>query len=450
MTLSRRNLLWSASALGLLLLAPRRLVRAAAPDAPRRYLLHLIAQGGLDTASMFDARPMAMTAAGKIHNPHNVDPAVWTGTNGQTALAAPPTQALASIRDRFSVLNGVVMSTTFDGHDQNTNLFLAGSPFGGSSFAATLNTITPSPLDYVRLGTIIGAELQDPRAIPLSEPGFAQLKSGVNALGKISPFVDDFLASESATLGSNTKRFGAGVAALDRATLASTDLRERIESVDLGSESDPLDAQLAVVRELFRLDIARGAMLAINGDDLFFDNHAPQAAQAQAPSYVELCTRIARVFKFLAATPFDDTHSLADVTTVVVGSEFGRTMRQLNNPITNTGTDHNPLSSTVLVGGAGIRGGLVLGASDFQTANETLSGAHTTLDPENVKVMGRPFDFSAAAPRSDRPAGFAATDYLQIASVINTIYSLFGVESAAWRLTERGGDAAPVIHDLLA
>lgn len=453
--MSRRSLLSSASALGLFLLMPKafvRAARAATPKdaAPQRYLLHLVAQGGLDTSSMFDARPLAMTAAGKIHNPLAADPTVWTGSNGQTALAASPAMGLASIKDRFSVINGVVMSTTFDGHDQNTNLFLAGSPFGGTSFAATLNSDAASPLDYVKLGTITGAVLQDNRAIPLSEPGMAQLVSGVNALDKISPDVDDFLASESKALGVESQRFGAGVQALDRASLASTDLRTRIESVKLGNESDPLDAQLAVVREVFRLDIARGAMLAINGADLFFDNHAPQLATAQGPSFVELCDRISRVFAFLASTPYDDTHSLADVTTVVFGSEFGRTMRQIGNPIDNTGTDHNPLSSTVLVGGAGIKGGLVIGASDFQSASESLSGAHQALDPENVKVMGRPFDFTAGAPRDDKPGAFAAKDYLQVASVINTIYSLFGVDKTAWRLTERGGDVAPVLNELLA
>ena len=454
---TRRSLMFSASALGLLLLAPRRLGYASTPKLSRspsatqqRFLLHLVAQGGLDTSMMFDGRPLAMTAAGKIHNPLGQDPTTWMGSNGQAALSASPASSLASIKDKFTVINGVVMSTSFDGHDQNTNVFLAGSPFGGTSFNAVLNGDSATPLDYVRLGTITGATLQDNRAIPLTEPGLDQLVGGVNALDSISPDVDDFLASESAALGSPTKRFGAGVQSLDKANLASTDLRQRIKSVKLGSESDPLDAQLAVVREVFRLDIARGAMLAINGDDLFFDNHAPSLAMNQGPSFVELCSRIARVFAFLAATPFDDTQSLADVTTVVVGSEFGRTMRQIGNPITATGTDHNPLSNTVLVGGAGIKGGQVLGASDFQTATETLSGAHQTLDPDGVKVMGRPFDFTTGTVRTDLPATFAAADYLQVASVINTIYSLFGVDKSAWRLVERGGVVAPVLSNLLA
>jgi hypothetical protein len=125
-------------------------------------------------------------------------------------------------------------------------------------------------------------------------------------------------------------------------------------------------------------------------------------------------------------------------------------MRQLGRPIDDTGTDHNPLSNSVLIGGAGIKSGLVLGASDFQTATETLSGAHQALDPEGLKIMGRPFDFATSKPRTDLPATFDPADYLQVASVINTVYSLFGVASDKWRLVERGGAVAPVLSALLA
>ena len=73
------------------------------------------------------------------------------------------------------------------------------------------------------------------------------------------------------------------------------------------------------------------------------------------------------------------------------------------------GTDHNPLANTVLIGGAGIKSGLVIGASDFRTATESLSGAHLQLDRDRVKVMGRPFDFTTGRARTDLPAAFAVS-----------------------------------------
>jgi hypothetical protein len=372
----------------------------------------------------------------------------WTGSNGTSALTASTAAALHPLKDRFSVINGVVMSTSFDGHDQNTNLFLAGNPFGGASFNADVNTDAAAPLDYIRLGQTL-ATLDDSRTIQLTPPGLRQLVDGVSSLDGIAPSLEEFLRSEGDALGNPDGRFGAGVLELSSANGASKELQQRIKQIQLGFDADPLDAQLAVIREVFRLGIARGTMFAIANDQQI-DNHAPASARAQGPTYVTVCERIARVFRYLAETPFDQTQSLLDVTTVVVGSEFGRTMRQSFQPIADTGTDHNPLANTILVGGSGFKSGMVVGATDFQAAGETLSGAHLALDPERVKVMGRPFDFATGTPRTDAPAAFAPGDYLQIASVINTVYSLFDVPEDRWRLVERNGDAAPVLSTLLA
>jgi hypothetical protein len=445
--LTRRRLLFSASALGLTLLLPRR-GRTAAPSKPR-FLLHLQAQGGLDTTMMFDARPLAMTAAGKIHNPLGVEPTAWVGSNGTTAWTHQTAAALHPLQDRFSVINGVVMSTSFDGHDQNTNLFLAGNPFGGTSFNAEINAGAVAPLDYIRIGDLF-ATLEDSRVVQLTAPGLKQLVGGASSLSVLSPALEEFLGSEAALLGKRTDRFGAGVNNLAAANLSSTELQSKVTSIVLEDTEDPLDGQLAVIREVFRRGIARGAVFSIVDPGESFDNHAAASAQNQGPSFEALCARIARVFSYLAETPFDDTSSLLDVTTVVVGSEFGRTMRQQDQPIDDTGTDHNPLSNTVLIGGAGIKSGLVLGASDFQLADEVLSGAHLALDPDAVKVMGRPFDFATGLPRTDAPAAFAPADYLQIASVVNTVYALFDVPKDRWRLQERAGALAPVLQQLIA
>jgi hypothetical protein len=54
-------------------------------------------------------------------------------------------------------------------------------------------------------------------------------------------------------------------------------------------------------------------------------------------------------------TPFDQTHNYHDVTTVLVSSEFSRTLRQRDRPIDATGTDHNPYCNSLLVAGKEIR-----------------------------------------------------------------------------------------------
>jgi hypothetical protein len=447
--LSRRDLLFSAGALGLTLLLPRGSSRAA-PAPEKRFLLNIIVPGGLDQTMLFDARPLAMTQAGLVINPLGEEPAPWAGTNGVASLTASTAAALHPLRDRFSVVNGIIMSTSFDGHDQNTNVLLAGSPFGGPSFHQPLNADGSAPLDYIRFGAVF-ATLQDARSVELTPPGLRKLVEGVGQLSTVSPAIERYLDGQAEALGDPTKRFGAGVVALRDSTTAAKSLQQRLAAIQLPEEGDPLDAQLSVLREVFRLGIARGAMFAIvGGQDPTFDTHAGIDAQAQAPLYRALCANLARVFRYLAETPFEGSQSMLDVVTVMVSSEFGRTMRQDFAPIDQTGTDHNPLSNSVLIGGAGIKSGLVIGASDNAVVNEELSGAHRSLDPDGVKAMGRPFDFATSKARTDRPAAFVATDYLHIASVVNTLYAAFGVEQRAWRSVERSGPAAPALEGLLA
>ena len=128
-----------------------------------------------------------------------------------------------------------------------------------------------------------------------------------------------------------------------------------------------------------------------------------------------------------------------DVTTVMIASEFGRTLRSLDRRSTTTGTNHNQFSNSVLIGGKGIRGGMVIGASDFDTASARLSKAHLCArpGPGESRWAGRSIS-RRSRPRSDLPDAFALGDYLTIGSAINTIYSLFGVP------------AAPVLDGLLA
>lgn len=64
--------------------------------------------------------------------------------------------------------------------------------------------------------------------------------------------------------------------------------------------------------------------------------------------------------------------------------------------------------------------------------------------------MGTPFDFAAMRPISELPDHFEIEDHLTIASVINTIYDLFGVPESRYRSLGRNLPVAPVLHGLLA
>ena len=159
--------------------------------------------------------------------------------------------------------------------------------------------------------------------------------------------------------------------------------------------SAPEQQSLALIAECFRLSISRSAIYVLPDS---FDVHAPDQAKAQPRLFSDAIGRIATLFKGLNDTPFDAKRSLFDVTTVMVASELGRTMRGADLPIDQTGTNHNQFSNSILIGGKGIRAGMVLGASDLADEKATVSKAHLALDAMLEKTMGLPFDFATLSP----------------------------------------------------
>ena len=120
-------------------------------------------------------------------------------------------------------------------------------------------------------------------------------------------------------------------------------------------------------------------------------------------------------------------------------------------PITDTGTNHNQFANSILLGGKGIRSGLVVGASDLADEKAVPSKAHLAMDPVLEKVMGRPIDLEDPArcgPTS--PTAFDIESYLTIGSVVNTIYAMFSVPKSHYRSTGRNLPQAPVLNGLLA
>ncbi len=137
--------------------------------------------------------------------------------------------------------------------------------------------------------------------------------------------------------------------------------------------------------------------------------------------------------------------------TVMISSEFGRTMRQKNaSDVDSTGTDHNPLSNSVLLAGKGIKAGQVIGASDLMDENTTPSGAHKSLDPALLKLMGCPFDFKTKEVRKDLPTNYEISDYLTNGSVVNSLYRMFNLPAKYHRLLGRDGSPlAPMLTNLI-
>jgi hypothetical protein len=189
------------------------------------------------------------------------------------------------------------------------------------------------------------------------------------------------------------------------------------------------------------------------------------------------------LFDTLKATPFNATKSMLDVTTVVLTSEMNRTFRsQLTNTTTeeDTGTDHNPFSNVVLIGGKNIKPGLIIGESDLNIPIQKpitpefeldvsdadrergwfwsfadLSPAHVQkegVEPLITSPMGKPFDFSRMEPSAtplSEISEFVLSDYLTYSSVINTVYKAFGVPADKYLRITSTSLTAPTLDILL-
>jgi hypothetical protein len=431
----------------------------APASGEKHYFLQIFLPNGADPSYMFDARPLAMTKAGKIQNYLGEDPQLLAGTNGTSCYATSLVQPLIELKDRFSIINGVLMSP-FDGHDQNTNQYFTGSPFGGGSFIPELNLASSgqgaASLDVIQNG-VYGASITNDVKTVLLTPASAgplasrlQSISATGAQAQLNGYLRERFAAASVGKGLFAKASGNMLEGFDRMGT----LREQM--VHLTSPDPALDQETQFVRFLsgiFQNNVARSALLVLipntgHGSFDTFDTHSYDQAVNQPRVFADAVARLTRLIKGLSDVPFDGQRSMLDVTTFVVNSEFARTMRQAGNSVERTGTDHNQFNNSILIGGKGIRSGQIIGQSDLRAADEKPSGAHLQADPGLIKAIGKPFDFSACKPRTDLPGAFAEADYLNIGSVINTVYDLFAVPKAKRRALTNGSQA-PSLRALL-
>ena len=428
------------------------------PEADPHFFLQIFVQGGLDPSYFFDARPLEMTAAGKIQNYTGEDPQVWKGANGGQCLATKIMDPLLPFKDKFSILNGVVMSSSLDGHDQCENLMLTGDAFGGESFVPSFNRVGSQrkeemPLDAIQSGTLFANLNNVSRIIPLSSASAAIIAEKLKkskAFDLKSPLLN-FLHARMEKNGGGKGRFSNGSLAMAEGFETSPIISERLLKASGDFKATTEEGKFVEMLGSFFLNgITRCGILSLAGNDLSnVDCHDAASAKKMPAMAKEVVTRVSNIFKGLQDTPYDANRSLLDVTTVMFASEFSRTMRITGSKIDETGTNHNALNNSIWLGGKGIRGGCVFGASDGTDAKMELSAAHKAVDSEMVKIMGKPFDFTNGIPKDDLPATYDATHYLNIASVMNTLFTSFDVPTAMHRSATRNGAPAPILKQLL-
>ena len=431
-------------------------------DKPR-FFLQLFFEGGADSSYLFDARPRSMTAAGKIQNYLDKDPNPWIGSNGQSTLATTLVDPLKPFKDNFTVLNGVMMANGFDGHEQNKNHMLTGNPFGGDSVLPFLNQAksgAPGPLDYLQIGNIQGIQIANASTSVSMTPNSARTfsKAASNETATSGSPALDFVDARLAALAGGQGLFSLGAKRMRSGLSSSSSLAKRLSQVKFPDDAQWTDTQKAVhlSMQYFRNGITRCGLISIS--NLALDAHDQGTAANQPKTLATVVDSIAAVFNALKNTMYDEEKKLSflDVTTVMVLSEFTRTNYQSQKKMTETGTDHNPLGNQILLGGAGIKCGMVVGATDLDVLNDKgeftgVTGAHKGLDGSLMKRMGKPFDFTTLAPMTGaNPATFNVDQYLCYTNIANTLMSSFGVDSSHYWANARNGAAAKTLPGLLS
>ncbi|MFO0992642.1 MAG: DUF1501 domain-containing protein [Hyphomicrobiales bacterium] len=449
----RRFLTLGLAGAGTLVFPGATVLEAAEPVPEPHFFLLIVMNGGADPSYMFDARPLSMTAAGRIQNYLGKDPDAWSGANGARTFASELVKPLARFRDRFSVINGVHMAQSFDGHLQNMNFLFTGDPFGGDSFVPHLNLAEtgrePKSLDAVLPTDPVQSSLRNHSGvIPLRVGSIGGLSDYLRRIAPPHPEDElmSFVRGRIAASEQGAGRMAAAAALMHTALDRAPEVHDRLAKLTPPDPNqDPEQQCLSLIAQCFRLSLSRSAIYVLPEQ---FDVHAANLAKDQPKLFGDALGRVASLLKGLETTPFNERQSLFDVTSIMIASEFGRTLRAPDRPVDDTGTNHNPHANSIILGGKGVRPGLVIGATDFNNAGEAVSKAHLALDPELEKTIGRPFDFATMRPRNDLPENFDIADYLTIGSVINTLYGVFRVPKAHYRTIGNGGPAAPVLYGL--
>ncbi len=440
--LKRRDLLkYGIAGIGLPFL-PLRSGWSQIQDDHFLYMLHL--DSAADFTYLFDARPLEMTKNNLQVNYMEEEPTLWTGLNGQSCWASTATAPLHAYKNDFSIVNGVFVHPNDIGHTGPTDILFSGSQFGGPSFLPLINTLNaknlPTTLDGIKLNgrMLFSVDRHQSSLIELSGSDVSSLIAALKINPQLSLYPDSLAfvlqRMQEGVLLNPQGQWSQGSGQLHQQLQKASQLARELSHLDF-SQLDT-QAQRQFLQIFSKISEARMGRVALEvtaffagdpSEQFFFDDHGFPGASETRDKYQRLSQKIANTLEFFKTTAFDSQRSLLDVTTFVVTTEFGRTMRQQGVDFATSGTDHNPLCNSYLFAGKGIRTGCVFGASDFQSSQETLSGAHLQLDKDQLCLMAKPFDFTNELPLDVLPEVFNEDHYLNVNSIVNTLLRLFSV-----------------------
>lgn len=362
---NRRNFLGTLAA-GTATLGLSRLGFAQAPNSDRKFIF-VCADGGWDPLCVF---------APKFSAPH-IQMEAGTSPYSVAGHQLVHHASRPQVRDYFerygtntAIING--LSTRSVSHEVCAVVATTGSTRGntpdwsslvaqgGNSDYSIPSLVLGGPSFPGQLESLVsrsgeGGYLQD-----LVSHGFPEDLDGAHGVEpRLSPFgarLDRFVRTRA------QRRYNAAgsqlMRRLNRDVEASIGRLQDLKTVDgdINLSAEAFTQQIDSAVTALSLGLSRSVSVSSSGD---WDSHEDNSEQT--PLFNELFTELHRLMGMLNTTQGQSGRMLIEETTVVVYSEMGRT------PLYNEtgGRDHWPYTSVMLMG-AGIRGGETVGGYDDQ------------------------------------------------------------------------------------
>jgi hypothetical protein len=399
-------------------------------DTDDSNILIVVVPGGWDPSYLFDARPLEMTTAGIIQNYWQEPIAEFSDRRGHRCWRSTVTDPLLPFFDQMAIVRGVIMADAFDGHEENLSLGLTGNAGGGVPVFAAQPDIGDALLGYVQTGTGTMQARFTNFASGNRLDGNILRKLVTNRVSRVTRTSDQFTRMHLEKLA-HQQHGSRGL------NLLASSFARRGQLINLLDKlANSLEQQEPSLGQLVAHSLLSGLtnnVVHVADTHLTDRNNLDCHDGASASEHpqrlrvtLETCASILRSLKETEGK--QPGKSLLDETTVMILSEFGRTMRQVNIAIERSGTDHNTLNNQVFLVGKGIRGGQIFGGSDLQSIVEfeRTSDQRNKIDPQRVRTIGMKCDFVTGMPLAVQDHTPGLDGRIRMQSVLKTFERAVG------------------------
>lgn len=354
----------------------------------KQFLVLIRIKSGWDVTLSLDPKVHQGTTQSDIFIEYKPEEILKVGNLGFGPAFAP----MMPFAQDFSVINGIMMNDSDNGHEASLKYMTAGASDIQTDLVVELQHSSSLLKGDIATNTSLSLGNRNPTLTSLA---------GLSQMTKLPDMLQfqNFLSS-SKSKGAvyqaqqnylkNSKKF--------------SDLKAGVLATDKKSSSGEIkmeDVQLHYLKDCFKADTARVAELDISKNLDTHGNHPGTHMKEQSAAW----EKVAELMKILKSTSLDEISGLSiyDRTTFMVISEFSRT------PALNAaqGKDHNPLTNSVLIGGYRVQPNVSFGQSQIIPRTNIFEPMHTGLPlnfPTNQAAanlqMAQSADFNFVTPEN--------------------------------------------------